>query len=117
MTDLLKISAAFALIVFLLRLRWNLGLVMLLGAVFLGSLSLIGPMQQARVVLAACIDPVTINLVTGLVLIMVLENIIRKRGVLRRMMESVVNVAADRRIAMAVLPGVIGLLPSAGRAG
>ncbi len=116
MTALLKIGAAFALIVLLLRLRWNLGLVMLLGAVFLGSLSLIGPMQQARVALAACIDPVTINLVTGLVLIMVLENIIRKRGVLKRMMEAVVNVAGDRRIAMAVLPGVIGLLPSAGGA-
>jgi integral membrane protein (TIGR00529 family) len=115
-TVLLKIGAVFALIVFLLRLRWNLGLVMLLGAVFLGSLSLIGPMRQARVVFAACIDPVTINLVTGLVLIMVLENIIRKRGVLKRMMEAVVNVAGDRRIAMAVLPGVIGLLPSAGGA-
>ncbi len=116
MMDLLKIGAAFALIVILLRLRWNLGLVMLLGAVFLGSLYLIGPMRQARVMFDSSIDPVTINLVTGLVLIMVLENIIRKRGVLKRMMEAVVNVAGDRRIAMAVLPGVIGLLPSAGGA-
>ena len=116
MTDLLKIGAAFALIVFLLRLRWNLGLVMLRGSVFLGSLYLIGPVQQARIIIALGIDPVTINLVTGLVLIMVLENIIRKRGVLKRMMEAVVNVARDRRVAMAVLPGVIGLLPSAGGA-
>ncbi len=116
MTELLKIGAAFALIVFLLRLRWNLGLVMLLGSVFLGSISLLGPVRQTRIIIAACIDPVTINLVTGLVLIMVLENIIRKRGVLKRMMETVVNVAGDRRIAMAVLPGVIGLLPSAGGA-
>ena len=116
MTDLIKIGAAFALIVFLLRLRWNLGLVMLVGAIFLGSLYLIGPVRQAQVFFASCIDMVTINLVTGLVLIMVLENIIRKRGVLKRMMESVVNVSRDRRIAMAVLPGVIGLLPSAGGA-
>jgi hypothetical protein len=69
-----------------------------------------------RVFFISSLDPVTINLVTGLVLIMVLENIIRKRGVLKRMMEAVVNVARDRRIAMAVLPGVIGLLPSAGGA-
>ena len=116
MTDLIKITASFVLIVFLLRLRWNLGLVMLLGAVFLGSLYLIGPVRQAQVIFASSIDMVTINLVTGLVLIMVLENIIRKRGVLKRMMEAVVNVARDRRIAMAVLPGVIGLLPSAGGA-
>jgi integral membrane protein (TIGR00529 family) len=116
MTDLIKILAAFALIVVLLRLRWNLGLVMFAGALFLGTLYRIGPLEQARVMLRAGIDPVTINLVTGLVLIMVLENIIRKKGVLKRMMEAVVNVARDRRIAMAVLPGVIGLLPSAGGA-
>jgi integral membrane protein (TIGR00529 family) len=116
MTDLLKIGAAFALIVLLLRLRWNLGLVMLLAAAFLGALYRIGPLRQAQAAISASLDMVTINLVTGLVLIMVLENIIRKRGVLKRMMEAVVNVARDRRIAMAVLPGVIGLLPSAGGA-
>ncbi len=116
MTDLLKIGAAFGLIILLLRLKWNLGLVMLLGAAFLGALYRIAPVRQAGVFLAACSDPVTINLVTGLVLIMALENIIRKRGVLKRMMEAVVNVAQDRRIAMAILPGVIGLLPSAGGA-
>jgi integral membrane protein (TIGR00529 family) len=116
MTDLLRIGVAFSLIVLLLRLRWNIGLVMLLAAVFLGALYRIGPLEQARIIFLSSIDPVTINLVSGLVLIMALENIIRKKGLLKRMMESVVNVARDRRIAMAVLPGVIGLLPSAGGA-
>jgi hypothetical protein len=116
MMDLIRIGASFTLIVVLLRLRWNLGVVMLLGAIFLGSLYLIGPTRQAKVILASSIDMVTINLVTGLVLIMVMENIIRKKGVLKRLMEAVVNVVRDRRIAMAVLPGVIGLLPSAGGA-
>jgi integral membrane protein (TIGR00529 family) len=116
MMDLVRIGASFTLIVVLLRLRWNLGVVMLLGAIFLGSLYLIGPVRQAQVILASSIDMVTVNLVAGLVLIMVMENIIRKKGVLKRLMEAVVNVAGDRRIAMAVLPGVIGLLPSAGGA-
>src|SRR5512143_418213 len=116
MTDLIRVGASFTLIVVLLRLRWNLGVVMLLGAIFLGSLYLIGPVKQAQVILASSIDMVTVNLVAGLVLIMVMENIIRKKGVLKRLMEAVVNVARDRRIAMAVLPGVIGLLPSAGGA-
>jgi integral membrane protein (TIGR00529 family) len=116
MTDLLKIGAAFSLIVLLLRLRWNLGLVMLLGSLLLGALYAIGPIQQVQTIFLSSIDPETINIVVGLTLIMVLENIIRKRGVLKRMMEAVVNVARDRRIAMAVLPGVIGLLPSAGGA-
>ena len=81
MTDLIRIGASFTLIVVLLRLRWNLGAVMLLGAIFLGSLYLIGPVRQAQVILASSIDMVTVNLVTGLVLIMVMENIIRKKGV------------------------------------
>jgi integral membrane protein (TIGR00529 family) len=115
-TDLLKIGAAFVLIVVLLRLRWNFGLVMVASSLVLGTLYRIGPLRQLTVMIASTLDPVTINLVSGLVLIMALENIIRKRGVLKRMMESVVNVARDRRIAMAVLPGVIGLLPSAGGA-
>jgi uncharacterized protein len=116
MTDLIRIFAAFTLIVALLRLRWNIGVVMLAAAVLLGALYRIGPIEQATVILRSSVDPVTLNLVTGLVLIMMLENIIRTRGVLKRMMEAVVNVARDRRIAMAVLPGVIGLLPSAGGA-
>ncbi len=116
MSGLFKIGAAFALIVLLLRLRWNLGVVMLLGAALLGKLYLMGPIEQARVMLASSFDIVTINVVAALALIMVLENIIRKKGLLRRMSEALVNIARDRRIAMAVLPGVIGLLPSAGGA-
>jgi integral membrane protein (TIGR00529 family) len=115
-TDLLRIAAAFCLIIVLLRIRWNFGLVMAGASLFLGSLYGIGPVAQLRVFAASCLDPITINLITGLVLIMALENIIRKRGLLKRMMEAVVNVARDRRIAMAILPGVIGLLPSAGGA-
>jgi len=116
MTDLLKIGAAFILIVFLLRFRWNLGFVMLLGALFLGTLYRIGPGEQVMIIARSSVDMVTLNLVGGLVLIMVLENIIRKRGLLRQMTESLSSVAQDRRVTMAVLPGVIGLLPSAGGA-
>jgi len=116
MIDIIKILATFALIVVLLRLRRNLGLVMFAATVFLATLYRLGPLEQARVMVRSTIDPITVNLVTGLVLIMVLENIIRKKGLLTRMREAVVNVVRDRRIAMAVLAGVIGLLPSAGGA-
>lgn len=116
MTDVVSITAAFIFIIVLLRMRVNFGMVMFGASLLLGAMYLIGPLRQLRIIAASALDPVTINLVTGLVLIMVLENIIRKRGVLKRMMEAVVNVGKDRRIAMAVLPGVIGLLPSAGGA-
>lgn len=116
MNDILKILAVFILIIVLLRKRWNLGMVMLIASVVLGALYKIGPMKQAHAAFSAAVDNVTVNLVTGLVLIMVLENIIRKRGLLRKMTESLSSLARDPRITMAVLPGVIGLLPSAGGA-
>lgn len=116
MIHLVKIGTAFGLIVALLRLRWNLGAVMLLASVLLGALYGMGPVRQAVVMGKAGTDPVTLNLIGGLVLIMVLENIIRKRGLLKQMTESLSRVAQDRRITMAILPGVIGLLPSAGGA-
>lgn len=116
MTDLIKIGIAFALIVFLLRKRWNLGLVMLLGAALLGILYRVGPLQQITVMVRSSLDMVTLNLIGGLVLIMALENVIRKRGLLKQMTDSLSRVARDRRITMAVLPSVIGLLPSAGGA-
>jgi uncharacterized protein len=114
--DLFRIGAAFAVIILLLRLRWNLGTVMLLASALLGALSLIGPVEQFKVLINAGADAVTLNLVGALILIMVLENIIRKRGLLKQMTDSLSRVARDRRYTMAILPGVIGLLPSAGGA-
>ncbi len=116
MIHLIKIGAAFALIIALLRFRWNLGAVMLAAASLLGALYGLGPLRQVQVLGKAGVDSVTLNLIGGLVLIMVLENIIRKRGLLKQMTESLSQVARDRRVTMAVLPGVIGLLPSAGGA-
>lgn len=116
MIEILRLGASFALIIVLLRLRWNLGVVMLLASALLGALSLLGPARQLTVMVRAALDPVTLNLIGGLVLIMVLENIIRKRGLLKQMTDSLSRVARDRRISMAILPGVIGLLPSAGGA-
>lgn len=116
MNDILKILAVFILIIVLLRRRLDLGKVMLIASAALGALYGIGPIEQARAAFFASVDLVTVNLVTGLVLIMVLENIIRKRGLLRQMTQSLSSLARDPRITMAVLPGIIGLLPSAGGA-
>jgi integral membrane protein (TIGR00529 family) len=116
MIHLIKIVITFAVIVLLLRKRWNLGMVMLVASVLLGALYGIGPLEQGKVFFQSSIDEVTVKLLSALLLIMVLENVIRKRGLLSMMTDSLTRVARDRRISMAVLPGVIGLLPSAGGA-
>ncbi len=63
----------------LLHLRWNIQLVMLLDAVFLNSLYHIGPREKTRAIPHSFIDPVTTNLLAGIVLIMPLKNNIRKK--------------------------------------
>lgn len=116
MTDIIKILSVFAIIIILLRLRLNLGGTMLIASAALGALYSLTPLEQAKVVITSSVDPVALNLLGALVLIMVLENIIRKRGLLKQMTESLSAIAGDRRVTMAVLPGIIGLLPSAGGA-
>ena len=58
MIDLVRIGAAFVLIIALLRIRWNLGVVMLLASALLGALYGIGPVTQLLVMARAGADPV-----------------------------------------------------------
>ncbi|HBV87820.1 MAG TPA: hypothetical protein DEF42_14460 [Desulfosporosinus sp.] len=61
-------------------------------------------------------DPSTIEIEAILVLIMILEQILRQKGYLERMLNSLTRLIKDRRIVMAIIPAFIGLMPSAGGA-
>jgi len=51
-----------------------------------------------------------------LVLTMVMENILRNTGMLKRMVASLSATLSDRRVVMAAMPAMIGMLPSPGGA-
>ena len=95
MAALLKIILVFVLVVRLLKLNWNLGGVMLIGAAALGLLMGLSPSAILSVAWKSSIQPATISLIVALALIMVLE---------------------DHRMVMAMMPAIIGVLPSAGGA-
>lgn len=116
MTDLLIILAVFVLIVALLRLRWNLGWVMLIAAAVLGLLTGVAPLRLGPIALRSLITPDAISLLVGLALIMVLENILRKTGTLQTLVGSLQRLLGDNRAVMALMPAIIGILPSAGGA-
>ncbi|HZK48337.1 MAG TPA: DUF401 family protein, partial [Thermoleophilia bacterium] len=116
MLELVKIVAVFALVVGLLRLRWNLGLVMLVAAAVLGVLMGMGPRALAETALRASIEPTTVSLVVALALIMVLEYILRTTGTLASLVSSLQGLLGDNRVVMGLMPAIIGLLPSAGGA-
>lgn len=116
MVDFLKLLVVFALIVLLLRRRFNLGLVMLVGAVSLGTIFQLSPLRMLEVAAYTVTQFSTINLILALVFIMFLENIMRKTQMTRRMVDSLIALLGDRRLVMALLPAFIGFLPSAGGA-
>lgn len=116
MVDFLKLILVFIVIVFLLERKINLGYVMLLCSVFLGLIFSIAPWEIGKTFWKASIDFSTINLITALVLIMFLENIMRKNLMMEKILNSMQGLVQDYRVVAAFLPALIGLLPSAGGA-
>ena len=116
MPELFKLLSVFGLILILLRLKWNLGLVMLIGAATLGLLVGIAPYDILTIAYKSCIAVSAITLVVALALIMVLENVLRNTGTLKKLVASSSGLLGDNRIVMALMPAIIGILPSAGGA-
>ncbi len=112
----LKITLTFALIIYLLRRKVGLGQVMLLSSLFLGILFGVHPLKIAQVTFDAVVSKSTINLMMALILIMFLENIMRRSGMLQQMLDSLKALVGDKRFVMAFMPAFIGLLPSPGGA-
>lgn len=116
MTDILKITLVFVIIIFLLKRRWNLGLVMWISSVILAFFYLLSPGTFFNAFINAFSDKTSITLVIALILIRVFENIMRKQGIMQKMMDSFRGMVMDRRLLMASMPALIGLLPSMGGA-
>jgi integral membrane protein (TIGR00529 family) len=116
MIDIIKITLVLIIIIILLKRKWNLGAVMALSSVMLAFLYLLAPLEYIKAFYAAMTDKTTISLIVALILIRVFENVMRKNGIMQRMMDSFRGMVMDRRILMASMPALIGLLPSMGGA-
>jgi len=116
MTDLIKITLSFALMVWLLRRKLKIGHVMLIGSVALGSMYLMGPGEAWGAVRDTLKNRVTVELVIALSLIRMMEMVLREKGLLKRMMESFKGSLSSRRAVMVSMPLLIGMLPSVGGA-
>ena len=116
MADLLKIAAIMAVIVTLLRYKVPMAAVMPAGALLLGAIYLTPIPTLAAAAVHALIEPKSLEMTVTLILTMVMENILRTSGMLTRMVSSLSGVLSDRRIVMAAMPAMIGMLPSPGGA-
>ena len=116
MTDFFRIVLVFALILILFRRKVNLGLAMIVAAVAMGFLFRLAPAGLVEVAVQTVTDFATADLAIALVFILFLEKLMRQTLMLQKMVGAVTALSRDRRIAMALLPAFIGLLPSIGGA-
>ena len=116
MSDLIKISVVFALILVLLRRKLNIGLVMVIAASALFLLYRV----PFPLILATCrgavLNHVTVKLVIALSFIRIFELILREHAVLTGMMAAVRAVFRNRKAVTVAMPLLIGLIPSVGGA-
>jgi integral membrane protein (TIGR00529 family) len=114
--DFLKLVGVLALIILLLRLKWNLGLVLLLASAATGLLFGRAPADLGLDALGAAVDPLTLRLVAIVLLIMFLGEILRSTLRLEGLIRSLGDLFVDRRWLLPLMPMLIGLLPMVGGA-
>lgn len=116
MTDLLKIILIILVLLFLIKKKWDLGLVLFLGALLTGlAFSLDFPLL-ARNILEALISTETLSLITIIILVLYLGNLLQLKGNFRKMVDSLANLVPEPRLILALPSSFIGLLPMIGGA-
>lgn len=116
MLDLLKLLSILALIVVLLRFRWNLGLVLVIASVLTGLLFGLTPQELVLDALGAAVEPLTLRLVAIVLLITLLGEILRSTLQLEGLIRSLGDLFVDRRWLLPLMPMLIGMLPMVGGA-
>ncbi len=116
MLDLLKLAGVLAVILILLRLRWNLGLVLILASAVTGFLFRLSLADLVMDTVAAAADLLTLRLVAIVLLITFMGEILRSTLQLEGLMSSLGDLFIDRRWLLALMPMLIGMLPMVGGA-
>lgn len=116
MSDLIKISLVFFLILLLLRQKLFIGYVMLVASASVAALYRMSPENIAATLRKATLNDTTIKLLLALSLIRTFELILREKNVMSAMMTSVKEFFINSRVVIISMPLLIGMLPSLGGA-
>ncbi|HSW62999.1 MAG TPA: DUF401 family protein [Dissulfurispiraceae bacterium] len=116
MLDVLRLAAVFGLILALVRLKWNIGYILLLASGLLALLYFMPVPAIGQTVVAALTDAVTWQFLLALTLIRMVEMVLREQQVLARMMEAARMHLKNKKAVIISMPLLIGMLPSLGGA-
>ncbi len=114
--DVVKIIFILVIIIALLRRHVHMGAAMTIGALLLAFLFRLSAAETGAVLINSVTLPSTLQTALVLMLIMILENIMRRNNLLEKLVTSLKCLLKDYRAVMPVPPAFLGLLPSAGGA-
>jgi integral membrane protein (TIGR00529 family) len=116
MVVLAKIGLVVVLLLVLIRLKWDLGLVLFLNTALTAVLFGMRPVPFGRSVLAGAASWPTLQLVGIIILVLYLGEFLQSTGAFRTMVDALKNLVRDDRLILAIPSAFIGLLPMMGGA-
>lgn len=111
MTEIIKLLVVIAVIILLIRKKWNLGYIMLIASLLLGAAFGLGPIQLGKNFVLALVDPMTLRLIGLIVLVYILSGVLRKIESLKDLVDSLQQLVKDYRLILAFIPALLGLIP------
>ena len=111
MTEAIKLFSIIILIVILLRLRLDLGFVMLISSIVLGLLFQLGFYGIINNIYLTVRDPNTLELVGIIILVYILSGILRRTKSMDGIISSLLNIVADYRLILFIIASFLGLIP------
>ena len=111
MTEIIKLLAVIAVIIFLIRRKWDLGYIILLASLLIGLFFNLSPIQIGNNFVLALIDPITLKLIGIIILVYILSGVLRKVESLRDLVDSLQGLVKDYRLILAFIPALLGLIP------
>ena len=109
-------ALALSATVYMMRRKVNIGIIMLFDAACLAIGARLPIGEIGRAALTGAADEGTLMLLAILILIMMVEHIMREKGMIRSLVDAVLDLTGNSRTAALALPSVLGLLPSPGGA-
>jgi uncharacterized protein len=113
---IVKVLSVFGLVLLLSRLKIGLSIALFTGSLILGFWMRLGPTKLLQSALTSLADIQTITLILIVGIILIMSRLMKDAGHLDRIMESFGTLSSDPRVAGAVMPALIGLLPMPGGA-
>ena len=111
MTEIIKLLVVIAVIILLIKKKWNLEYVILLASLLVGVFFDLSPIQIGNNFVLALIDPATLKLIGIIVLVYILSGVLRKVESLRDLVDSLRGLVKDYRLILAFIPALLGLIP------